>query len=575
MTHSKFSVLLLLAFVLVYGRAHGQQSQSGRDDARAADAELRNKAIGLLESVADQIGTLQSPENRARLGSNIAALLWKHNEQRARTLLASVQNDINAGLQKVDEDKRTQNQTRMVFLKLRMDTVERIAKLEAETALAFLQATEPDPELTKSYEIADLTRNLELRLANQIAAENPELALKLGRKSLARGYSNDLLRLLRLLQRKDKEKAESLYEEFVAKLVSNGLTQHSAAFYFAQNLARSFKPPVVDEQPYRELIKLFIDTAFKHGCEKATAKDNETYFCRELASLLPQMEKVDSSRTAELKRWEPEPEQSRYDPIVFQEVEELMQTGTIDEVLALAVKHPQLRQHIHWRAITMAEAAGDIERARKLASEHIDHPETRRETLARLDRTQSWLEMTAEKLVEAQAILNKIPNQHAKIIFLLHLANQFGVKDRKLALKLLSQASEMIDSMKPGREQTELELSLAMLYCVEKDERGFDRMQSLMPKLNELVAAAIKLDGYDSHNVRDGEWNMSSQGSVGSLLTTLSQGAGYFGWCDFDRAVNLASQFERTEIRLMAQLKLAQAILGGRPKRVAHPFLQF
>jgi hypothetical protein len=35
----------------------------------------------------------------------------------------------------------------------------------------------------------------------------------------------------------------------------------------------------------------------------------------------------------------------------------------------------------------------------------------------------------------------------------------------------------------------------------------------------------------------------------------------------FDRAVSLAAQFERTEIRMMAQLKLAQGILAGPPKR--------
>ena len=88
-------------------------------------------------------------------------------------------------------------------------------------------------------------------------------------------------------------------------------------------------------------------------------------------------------------------------------------------------------------------------------------------------------------------------------------------------------------------------------------------MESLMPKLNDLVGAATKLDEYDTHYLRDGEWNMSAGGSVGNLLTFLAQNAGYFAWCDFDRAVTLSGQFERSEIRMMAQLKLAQAILGG------------
>ena len=48
----------------------------------------------------------------------------------------------------------------------------------------------------------------------------------------------------------------------------------------------------------------------------------------------------------------------------------------------------------------------------------------------------------------------------------------------------------------------------------------------------------------------------------------MAQHAGHFAWCDFDRAVSLAARFDRNEIRLMAQLKLAQGILAGPPQRV-------
>ena len=93
-------------------------------------------------------------------------------------------------------------------------------------------------------------------------------------------------------------------------------------------------------------------------------------------------------------------------------------------------------------------------------------------------------------------------------------------------------------------------------------------MESLMPKLNELVDAAAKLDGFDTRYLRNGEWNMSANGDLGELLTELSQNATYFAWCDFDRAVSMAAQFERAEIRMMAQLKLAQGIIAGPPKRL-------
>ena len=100
-------------------------------------------------------------------------------------------------------------------------------------------------------------------------------------------------------------------------------------------------------------------------------------------------------------------------------------------------------------------------------------------------------------------------------------------------------------------------------------------MESQMPKLNELIDAAVKLDGFDTQYMRDGEWNMSASGNLGELLTWLSTNAAYFAWCDFDRAVNLAAQFERSEIRMMAQLKLAQGIVAGPPKRLRIPWGRF
>lgn len=92
-------------------------------------------------------------------------------------------------------------------------------------------------------------------------------------------------------------------------------------------------------------------------------------------------------------------------------------------------------------------------------------------------------------------------------------------------------------------------------------------MESVIRKLNELVAAATKLNGFDNQYLRNGEWNMTAEGGVGSLLTMLAQNAVYFALCDFDRAVALSSQFERRELRMMAQLKLAQGVLDGPPKK--------
>src|SRR5687768_11302270 len=91
-TRSQLSALCVILVTMVCcQRAYGQPTKKPADPPEGGNALLRERAFDLLETLADQIGTLQSAENRARLGSNIAAALWSHDENRARRLFGSVQ----------------------------------------------------------------------------------------------------------------------------------------------------------------------------------------------------------------------------------------------------------------------------------------------------------------------------------------------------------------------------------------------------------------------------------------------------------------------------------------------------
>src|SRR2546427_5500079 len=142
---------LTLIVALSFGLVQAQQSTSAGDNAQTTDPALRDKAVDLLKSLASQISILQSAENRARLGSNIVESLWNDDEKRARNLLISVEDDINAGLRNPEDDDRTDASRTMVFLQLRMNTVERIAKHDADLALAFLKATEVHSDKPRPY----------------------------------------------------------------------------------------------------------------------------------------------------------------------------------------------------------------------------------------------------------------------------------------------------------------------------------------------------------------------------------------------------------------------------------------
>jgi len=562
--------LTLVVTVLFAGVIQGQVSTSTRSDPQTTNAALREKAFEVIDSVASQIGTLQSGENRARFGSNIADALWQRDEKRARALFISIEEDINAGLRNADDDQRVRSETLMVFHQLRINTVERIAKHDPEFALSFLKATELSEDASRPTGFAYGDRILTLNLAKQIAANNPDLALKLARESFEDGFPNELLALLKKLNKTHREQAMTLYGDIIERLKNLDLLRELWAFYFALSLGRSFTPPMADITSFRQLISVFKASAQAHDCASKRKSDDEqrSWFCNQIESVVSQMERPGAGGSKQEDAGERAPQWLLG---ADDEIADVMENGTIDEILTLANKYPYLKDEVYWRAIMKAEASNDGERAKKIATDYDGNPDTKQRMLQRIERHQMWASMNDEKIAELQKTLSTFPRTPDRIHFLASAAGQIGGSDRKTALKLLDQANQLVETMKPGTDQTEAQLTMSIMYCSEKSDRGLAIMEPLIPKLNELIAATAKLDGYDHYNLRDGEWNMSGQGSVGSLLTALARNAAYFAWCDFERAVSLTSQFERTEIRLMAQLKLAQGILAGQPPRIRLP----
>ena len=561
-----FTLLVLLVIAFCPGYTRAQQDTSAKKAADAAEAALRDKAYDLLESLAGQIGTMQSPENRARIASNIAGSLWTHNETRARELFALVQQDINTGLQVPNTDDPDDYNTLMVFLRLRMDTVNRILKYDPEFAYEFFKATAISPEVKLSREALLGDQMLESQLARQAAANSPELALQLGRKALARGFSDDLSKIFRRLNRKHKEQASALYKDIVEKISETDLVKSWTARQFALNFASAFVPPDVDEANYAELMNAFVKVAVANGCNrKIVAGEEHEQVCFELVPLMSLVAKSNPSRGAQFAQWHAEDEYSYGQPAPYSELDDAAQDGTVEDVLALAAKYPQIEDEIRWRAFFKARGDGDVELARKIANEERQ-PEKRKTMLSQLDGDETQELIEEKKLADVEKYLDEIKQPEQKVFILLAFANRIAPKDPKAALKLLNRAGQMVEMMKPGREQIRSQLVLAFTYCSLKSDRGFSIMQALVPRLNELVDASAKLDRVERRYLTNGEWNMTGEGIVGQILTTLANNAGFFARCDFDRAVNLASQFERPEIRIMAQLKLAQGVLAGPPK---------
>jgi len=547
-------LLILILAALVPAKAFSQQV----DD--------KQKAYKLLESLAEQIGSLQSGENRARMGSNIALSLWTHNEPRAREIFASVTKEINAGLGP-DEKDPDPVRTRQVFLKLREDNALRIGALDPEWALQFLKETRRDDIYIRDEDVNELN----LRLAMVVAGKNPDLALRLGRESLKQGVSQSQLILMYVLNKVSRHHASALLAEMV-KIAPNqsiaNMEKHEQ-FYFM--LAQDVEPTLGRDPAFRELMNYFIDVALRVGCGRKNQFDNNSYyFCYRLGVVVPLMEKVDPKRVAPLKHlarkpgfpYEWTPELNHY--------ADVYQTGSVDDLIAMNSTYPEFSDVGQIYAIRKLIDAGDFERARKLLNE-LKWQEASSKELAVKEIDAAQRIVNEDTSPELFARAKELRDESEAFHYLFRMATDIGPKNPQTTLKLLDRASEYLDKVPAEKWQTQWQIGIAVRYCQVKSDRCFTMMEPIIQKLNDLVTAAAKLDGFDNRYLRNGEWNMTAEGGVGSLLTMLAQNAVYFALCDFDRAIALTSQFERREIRMMAQLRLAQGLLTGPPKKPLFP----
>ena len=552
--------LLLIAVALIPVTTFSQQL----NDKRGEEA-VRQKAYKLLESLAEQIGSLQSGENRARMGSNIAMSLWPHNEAKAREMFATVTKEIKAGLQRDDKD-HNRYLARPNFIKLREDTALRIGMFDPEWALRFLEETKPiDVRISD-----DVQSELNLQLAVLFVRKNPDLALKLGRETLQHGVSPFQLGLIYELTKKSRPHASALLAEIV-KIAPNQNIRHAMdreQIYF--KLARLVEPYLGHDPAFRDLMNYFTELALQSGCDNKKLPDTDTMaFCYRLGLVVPLMEKVDPRRVAPLKHlartggfpYEWEPPLTEYDDVY--------QNGSVEDLIALIPRYPHFRNFGQGLVIRELIEAGDFERARKFVNEFNWAPVSKQEVLKELDDAQRIVneDTSAKILKEAEGLRDESETFHQ----LFRVATQIGTKNPQTTVKLLDRASELLEKIPPQRWKMQYQIGITVRYCQVKSDRCFTMAEPIIRKMNELVSAATKLDGFDNSYLRNGEWNMTAEGGVGSLLTGLAQNAAYFALYDFDRAVTLSSLFERREIRMMAQLKLAQGVLEERPKKSLFP----
>jgi hypothetical protein len=563
-----FLILLLLPGIVL-------AQETTAENGNPTENTNEKKAFELLDTVASKITSLKSPDNRIAISCGVAELMWKKDEKRARTLFENAMKEMSDMIANIDLTDPQLYSTLSSINQLRQDVAGRIARCDPELALTFLRSTriETGVPYNNSYE-----RSVELYLSRVIAAKNPELAAKVARESLKQGLSYDYISLLLDLQRKNSSLTESLYADIVDRIKEEDLARSTEAINVACNLVNSFQPPAANEATFRDLLETMVKAALSLSpVDPVTASQART-IQQNFQNSISLVEKYLPGRAPAMKQWSQRIMRTQ-DPgtIMYSEINEISQKGTVDDVLALAQKYPaENRFSIYQQAAWKASSQGDDARARQIINDFITDPVQRKQMTDQIDNSILGKAVNENKVAEARALLTKSMSIEQRFQALLQIANQLSSKDdKKTAIACLDDARVLAASAPKNSQKMWMQLQLASSYSELDVNQSFSLIEGIMDQLNELVAAAVVMDGFENQYLKNGEWMINGPSGLGNTVNNMRRTLSMMGRKEFGRAEVLSDRLERPEIRLMTQLDLAQAILSSEANTSSRRYMRY
>lgn len=562
--------LLLILFSFSFVFAQNERQTENAKQSQEAQADMEAKALALLEKIIEQRQTLKLAENRIQIKATIAEIFWSRDEERSRVLYNEITAELisllNAGS---DDDEQRNYQNAQWAISFRYNMVNQISQKNPEFALKLLHATRQAIQQSDIYNnYAQQEAQLEFRLNYLIAAKDPKLSLKLARESLKKGFQYELVNILQNLRSKDKESYDILFREILDKLKGANLATDQNASNLAVNLLSAIPQQEKDGATYKELIMTLTSAAAKAPSRSANA--NEIYavrnFLSNLQSHIGEIEKYAPEQIPALKRKFAEMNES-VDPSTkaMNYLNQIAQNGTIEEIIEAASKAPkEYRNQYYLQAAWKAMGQGDFQRAVQIAESSNISPSQTKQILQQINRQYVYNLIGKGKIDEVRQSVALIKNTQESVQILIQLANTVSNKgDKTTALQILQEANNLVGEQPKNQMDMNSKFQLSRAFAQINPDRSFEMIALLLPQLNDLIASAGALSGFENSYLKDGEWQvMNYGGSVGNLVNQCQAQIAELARKDFDRAVALAENFQRDEIRLKVLLSIAQMSLG-------------
>ena len=582
----KKSILALIAALALLGSApsFAQEPNDKQQRETKERQELEKKTLALLNEVASASWGLKAVENRSFVMAAAADLLWDSDQKRARTLYWDAMNSLNlssVGRSSTENpskaDLQKLQQEFVIVFELRQTMLRKVARRDAQLALDMLRATR-QVQFQKSdggVQFLD-DRELEQEIAAEVVARDPAQALQLARESLAKGFSYQLLNLLYLLNRKDREKATQFAGEIIAKLRSANLATDQRASTIATELVESSRnrssrlvnssaisgptPLALTDEQKRELVDSLTNAALT-----VSANSSLLYEIRQLTAEIDQF--FPERRQALEKKLAAFNQTLSKEQRAGDEFDTLIREGRAEELVRKAASAEAEKNRPVWygQAVLIAVGNGQADSFREFISREIKDEGERNKVLEFLDYQELELAVYKKRADDLQKLLPKLRRKEQRARAMAELAIMLKEKgDDQAATSLLDEAATLIKTNMKDESQATALLALLGAYALVDPPKAFAMAERTIDQANDQLAALLLLDRvFKSGVLKKGEilLEQSAVLPIDFMVFKYRKSMLALAKADFGRTRALADRFDRNELRVMARLLLVMSLM--------------
>jgi hypothetical protein len=299
--------------------------------------------------------------------------------------------------------------------------------------------------------------------------------------------------------------------------------------------------------------------------EAEIEQTNARFLLAQVQALLPKIDQYLPDRAQAVRAKLSEVGTSSSRGFDMRQVQTAMQNGDVNSMEALAASAPPAMQNrIYQQAAMKALDEGNVDKARAIADDHLE-PNTRAAVAQAIDFRQMADKIETSRIEDIRQTLAGLSNDNQRIDLLLQLADAAQKKNAKLARQLLDDAQRLVSRPAANYQQMDSQLRVARGFATLDATRSFQVLEPGILQLNELLAAAAVLNGFEVNVFREGELPLQATSGLGNMVNRYAQELALLAKTDFERAQSLVNRFQLPEPRIQARLAIVQGVLRPQP----------